>query len=62
MEFLVNAGADLNSKTGTAGQTPLHLAVEAKSKDIIEYLLGRVGKLLTSIISESQFKNQHHFA
>lgn len=36
---LVAAGADVNLKTGTAGQTPLHLAVEFDSPEIVNYLL-----------------------
>ncbi|KAJ1528703.1 hypothetical protein ONE63_007096 [Megalurothrips usitatus] len=39
---LVAAGADVNLKTGTAGQTPLHLAVEFDSPEIVNYLLCQV--------------------
>lgn len=43
VKLLVNAGADLNAKTGTAGQTPLHLAVEYDCKEIVSLLLSQEG-------------------
>lgn len=42
VKLLVNAKADLNEKTGTAGQTPLHLAVEYDSEQIVGLLLSQV--------------------
>lgn len=42
MKLLVDAGADINIKMGTSGQTPLHLAVEYDCIDIISYLLNNV--------------------
>ncbi len=40
--LLVNAGAELNVKTGTAGSTPLHIAIEVDSIDIVKLLLSQV--------------------
>ncbi|XP_052119561.1 nuclear factor NF-kappa-B p110 subunit, partial [Frankliniella occidentalis] len=38
---LVAAGADLNVKTGTSGSTPLHIAVETNSSEIVRLLLSQ---------------------
>lgn len=42
VKLLVNAGADLNKRNETAGQTPLHLAVEYDCKEIVSLLLSQV--------------------
>lgn len=45
LRFLVSAGADVNSREGKAGLTPLHIATEDGNEPLVNFLLDECPKL-----------------
>ncbi|XP_055613130.1 NF-kappa-B inhibitor cactus-like isoform X2 [Uranotaenia lowii] len=45
LRLLINAGADINSKEGTAGYTPLHIAIDRLDEKLVQFLLEECPKL-----------------
>ncbi|XP_055640974.1 NF-kappa-B inhibitor cactus-like isoform X2 [Toxorhynchites rutilus septentrionalis] len=45
VRYLVNAGADINSREGKAGYTPLHIAIEMFDEKLAVFLLEKCPKL-----------------
>ncbi|KAM9154462.1 NF-kappa-B inhibitor epsilon [Pangshura tecta] len=41
MKLLLRSGADINVQDGTSGKTPLHLAVESRDREAVQYLLSK---------------------
>lgn len=39
LQYLVRAGADINSREGKAGYTPLHMAIETNNMTVLSFLL-----------------------
>lgn len=45
LRYLVSAGADVNSREGKAGLTPLHIAIENGNEPLVNFLLDECPKL-----------------
>ncbi|EAT48252.2 AAEL000709-PB [Aedes aegypti] len=45
LRSLVSAGADINSREGKSGQTPLHIAIEYNNEQLVNFLLDECPKL-----------------
>lgn len=45
LRYLVSAGADINSREGKSGQTPLHIAIESSNEQLANFLLDECPKL-----------------
>lgn len=45
LRYLVSAGADINSREGKAGLTPLHIAIEHGTESVVNFLLDECPKL-----------------
>lgn len=45
LRYLVSAGADINSREGKSGLTPLHIAIESSNEQLVNFLLDECPKL-----------------
>lgn len=45
LRYLISAGADINSREGKAGLTPLHIAIETGNEPLVNFLLEECPKL-----------------
>ncbi|XP_055541349.1 NF-kappa-B inhibitor cactus isoform X2 [Wyeomyia smithii] len=45
LRYLVSAGADINSREGKSGLTPLHIAIETGNEPLVNFLLDECPKL-----------------
>lgn len=45
LRYLVSAGADINSREGKSGLTPLHIAIESSNEQLANFLLDECPKL-----------------
>lgn len=45
LRYLVSAGADINSREGKSGLTPLHIAIESSNEQLANFLLDNCPKL-----------------
>lgn len=45
LRYLVSSGADINSREGKSGQTPLHIAIESSNEKLANFLLDECPKL-----------------
>ncbi|XP_058454215.1 NF-kappa-B inhibitor cactus isoform X1 [Malaya genurostris] len=45
LRYLLNAGADINSREGKSGLTPLHIAIESGNESLLNFLLDECPKL-----------------
>lgn len=45
LRYLVSVGADINSREGKSGLTPLHIAIESSNEQLVNFLLDECPKL-----------------
>ncbi|XP_055632592.1 NF-kappa-B inhibitor cactus-like [Toxorhynchites rutilus septentrionalis] len=55
LRCLVSAGADINSREGSAGLTPLHIATEMENEQVIDFLLNECPKLWLEQVTYAGF-------